>query len=201
MTDTSTYDVDVPYEEVLLFCHDPAGAPNPVLPAGYSWDDDPLSRRDEWAHLMTVAGFPFSLEEAYGFWDSMADADRERFGAGLSFVVAPDGSLAAACGLWTGRHFDPPLTRIHWVMTHPDHRRLGLSRACCLRAMKAHAAARPDEPIYLSTQSQSWAAILMYEKMGFVPYLGESDGVTAEEASARWQRACDTVRARHGVEI
>lgn len=80
------------------------------------------------------------------------------------FVMAPDGSVASYCILWTDEqnkigHFEP-------VGTHPDYQRRGLGKSLlyeAFRRLKAEGMKVAD----VCTNYDNLAAILLYESVGF----------------------------------
>ena len=172
------------------------------LPAGYRWCAHPEQRRSQWAHLMESCGFPFTPAEALDFWDAMEATDPAVFAANLFFIVDAENNLAATCSLWPGAHFDPARWRLHWVMCAPEHQGRGLAEAACQAACRAFYL-DPDKhgPLYVVTQAQSWAAIRLYKKLGFVPYEGATCKATAEKNRAAWQQARAAIGKRYGYEV
>lgn len=183
----------------------PAGSPLPAdvpLPAGYRWCAHPEQRRSQWAHLMESCGFPFTAAEALGFWDAMEAADPAAFAANLFFIIDAENNLAATCSLWPGAHFDPARWRLHWVMCAPTHQGRGLAEAACRAACQAFDRnPAMNGPLYVVTQAQSWAAIRLYEKLGFVPYEGATCKASAEKSQAAWQKARTLIAERYGYGV
>lgn len=197
----TTVDPRFEYCELLLQHEDPARVTAPLLPEGYVFADDPLALRDAWVALMGELQFPGDAAEHRAHWDAMAGADPELFSRCSAFVVDEQGELAATCSLWPGRHFSPERMRLHWVMTSPDHQRKGLARAAVAECCRRFAAENPGQPLYLSTQAQSWPAIRLYESMGFEPYEGVWSDRTAEQSAADWAEARRLVREVADAEV
>ena len=197
----TTIDPRFDYCELLLQHENPAQVPAPSLPESYAVASDPLAYRDAWVALMGELRFPGDLDEHRAHWAAMAETDPELFSRYSAFVVDGQGDLAATCSLWPGRHFSPERLRIHWVMTSPSHQRKGLARVAVAECCRRFAADKPGEPLYLSTQAQSWPAIRLYESMGFAPYEGAWSDRTAEQSAADWAEARRLVREVAGAEV
>ena len=63
--------------------------------------------------------------------------------------------------------------RIHWLGVDPLHQRQGLAKALLIKAMQLYEQTGRKETLYLTSQTNSYVAISMYLKMGFVPYRGD----------------------------
>lgn len=185
-----------------IHCAASSSLPNIPLPDGYRWCAHPERRRSQWSQLMVACGFPYTAAEAQSFWDAMETADPAAFASNLFFILDADNNLAATCGLWPGAHFDPARWRLHWVMCAPEHQGRGLAKAACLAAREAFLQnSAMDDPLYVVTQAQSWAAIGLYEKLGFVPYEGATCKASVEENRAAWQQARTLIKERYGLEV
>lgn len=186
-------------------CTATSSLPSIPLPDGYRWCAHPEQHRSQWSQLMVACGFPYTANEAQSFWDVMETADPAAFAANLFFILDADNNLAATCGLWPGAHFDPARWRLHWVMCAPEHQGHGLAKAACLAACEAYsqaaAAGTMPRPLYVVTEAQSWAAIRLYEKLGFVPYEGATCKASAEENHAAWRQARGLIKERYGFEV
>ena len=80
-------------------------------------------------------------------------------------AVAPDGSLAAFCVCWLGKHREIS-GQIEPLGVHPRWRRLGLGRAILsegLRRLHLHGATQ----VYVETDNYRNAAFGLYESAGF----------------------------------
>ena len=76
------------------------------------------------------------------------------------------------------------------------HLHRGLSRTVCRAAL----AAADGRPVQLSTQAQSWPAVVLYESLGFRPWERAWGNVAEGEAKARWARARKAAEA-HGARL
>lgn len=186
-------DDSIPFEDLLMVCPRPDAGPVPGLPEGYRWAEEPGSMGEEWAALMTTLGFPFSPDEARGKWRELQAPE---VAARHFFVLGPEGDLAAACTLCAGKYPEAAPLRLHWVMTAEGHQRRGLSRTVCRAAL----AAADGRPVQLSTQAQSWPAVVLYESLGFRPWEHAWGDVPEGEAKARWARA-RKVAETHGARL
>jgi len=135
----------------------------PPLPPGYRhasvrWPDD-VDRRVE-AHRAAFAPSKMTREKYLGLLDRPHYApERDRV------VEAPDGSLVAFANGW----WDPDgaVGELEPVGSHPDHRRLGLARAVCLRAIASLEAAGARY-VVINTGRANLAAEALYESLGCV---------------------------------
>lgn len=173
------------------------------LPAGYAWiePEEIFSFRHEWAALLMELSFVSSEDKALSIFDSMYQDDPDYFIHHLYAIKSlKDNHLACSVGLWYGSAF-PNHKRIHWMMTSPYDQQQGLARATLKKAMSSLAKEEPNQDLYLSTQAASWPAIVLYESLGFQPYLEDCLKASAIENQARWKVAQEIVLARQGITI
>ena len=91
-------------------------------------------------------------------------------GDNFGVVAVKDGQIAAYVGVISA----PPEADITKVATHPDFRRRGLGEAV-ISALKAEAAERGIETLFLEVRRSNEPARRLYEKLGF-EVIGERRG-------------------------
>ena len=91
-------------------------------------------------------------------------------GENFGVVAVKDGKIVSYVGVISA----PPEADITNVATHPDFRRQGLGEAV-LYALKAEAAKRDLETLFLEVRRSNEPAIHLYEKLGF-EVIGERKG-------------------------
>lgn len=186
-------DNSVAHREVLMVLPRRVIQKEAPLAKGYrlrKYDDDLYA---SWIHLMDVTGLA-SEKEAGHILDAML-ADRERFVENFLFVVDEKDNLAASAGLWPGHAFKDRL-RLHWVATDPGHQHKGLSRALITRLAMKYDQMPSRYPLYLSTQSESWGAIMLYSRLGFTPYLGEYEDHTEAQSVEDWEFVTEILKSK-----
>jgi len=100
-----------------------------------------------------------------------------------------DGSPVAVALAWQPPCDAPGAGWVHWVATHPDHRRKGLARAVitrCLAWMRRHGC----RTALLATDTHRLPAIRLYLALGFRPHME-----VAPEMPDRWARVLADLRA------
>jgi len=90
----------------------------------------------------------------------------------ILFVRDSSGAPVASAALWYGSPFGEELLRIHWVATDVRHQGKGLCRAMLSRLMQLYHEIGGKGPVYLLSQTYSYAAISIYQSFGFERYLG-----------------------------
>jgi mycothiol synthase len=171
-------------DQVLLRCDSLSNLPPPQPPAGYTLRT--FRRGDEaaWQALYDAA-FPRIPGRVAGkVADLMADPiwqpDR-------TFFVCTGDVPAAAALAWEPYWDAPGAASVHWVATHPRHRRRGLARTAVLAVldwMRRHGRAAA----VLSTETYRLPAIRMYLGLGFRP-----DFAAHETMPARWRIVCEAL--------
>ena len=168
-------DRTLPYIPVLMIKSDMDTVPDYPLPEEYefvfmqdagfiqAWDDIQIDS-EQMENRETLKGL--FLRE---FGDRPEDwKDR------ILFVRHKEtNALIATASLWFGNPFGYEMNRIHWVATHKAHQNKGIARAMLSRLLKVYNELGQTGGVYLFTQTFSYAAIGVYERMGFAPYLGE----------------------------
>ncbi len=190
------------YEELLMVRKAPESKQTaPALPEGFRWAQpyEISSLKKNWAMLMRELEFPDG-DHAEEIFEAMKSADEDFFIHHLSAILSPDGKLVSVVGIWPGKHV-PQELRVHWMMSSPSYQSQGFGQMALQKAMADFDQEFPEKDLYLSTQAQSWPAIRMYEKNGFIPYTGESREVSSKENEARWSRARKQVLEHEGVLI
>lgn len=109
----------------------------------------------------------------------------------LFVVEEKTGVVAAVTSLWLGKltEEEPLHARVHWVATREEYQGLGLIKGMFTYLMDLYHKLGDKGYLYLTTQSQSYVAINIYKKFGFVPYLGElhRGEFDLEEHKKAWQ--------------
>lgn len=153
----------------------------PVLPDGYNIH--PL-RKDEWAKYIELRyGCGFDLwtdEKILDFYAKHAIKDGI-----LVIEESSTGQLVASATAEYGELPEKSLPgTLGWVMTRPGYEGKGLGRAISTAAMQALLDA-DLAPIYLLTDDSRIAAVALYLKMNWRPWLFQDD------MPERWQKLCD----------
>jgi GNAT superfamily N-acetyltransferase len=110
-----------------------------------------------------------------GLFAQQFGADPVLLGQRQCYLLADHGELIGTGTAWFNDDFQgQPFGRVHWVALLPRYQGLGLSKplmtALCQRLRELG-----HERAYLSTSSARLAAINLYRRFGFVPFL-ENDG-------------------------
>lgn len=167
-------DTSVPHIPVMMTLgpHEPVS--DVTLPTGYRFAAWEPRFREPWVRLHVLLGQLPSYEEGLAYFERTYELDPVALRRQMILAVDGAGALAGTSSLWRGDHFGEPRLRVHWVGVDPAHQRRGLARALMLRTIALYDELVPsgEPPLYLTTQTESWAACGMYRKLGFVPYRG-----------------------------
>jgi mycothiol synthase len=87
-----------------------------------------------------------------------------------------------------GRHYFPSGGELGYLIVDRDHRSRGLGRAVCAAVIGRFLSAG-YENIRVCVQEHRLAAIRLYLRLGFEPFLHSA------EVEHRWQRVCESIRA------
>ncbi len=154
--------------------------PPPIRPAaGYRLRQYRTDDKQAYLGLMRDAGFD-TFSEAM-----LADAMTRTLPDGF-FVLEhlTDNALAATTmATHNAKHLHPYGGELGWVAAAPDHRGHGLGATACAATVDRFIRAGYRR-IYLMTDDHRLSAIRIYLKLGFVPFLYETD------MEDRWQSIC-----------
>lgn len=169
-------DTSVEHHPVLMVLgpHERVRPERVMLPEGYHlepWDEH---FRLPWVRLHVALGQLPSEGERLACFERTYGADADALRRQMVLACTERGALAGTSSLWTGTHFGEPRPRVHWVGVDPAHQRRGLARSLVRRTIALYDELVPsgEPPLYLTTQTESWTAIGMYLKLGFVAYRG-----------------------------
>jgi len=160
-------DKTVPFIDVLMLRK--AGVPVPVYPLaeGYAFTLFQPGDEKEWAEIETsVLEFKRSVDALEyfqrNFLPSLSELQRR-----CLFVQGPDGNKIATATIWweyTGKRRDP---WVSWVSVRPEYQGKGLGKALISEVLRLGIEIEGDRDFYLKTQTWSYRAITIYEKVGF----------------------------------
>lgn len=185
----TTLDKRIPYYPVLMTLA--KTAPIEVIPLaqGYrfvAYDDRYI---DEWIRLHVMLGQLASIEEGYEYFKQTFLTYPQALKKQMIFLVDEQGRLAGTSSIWSGMHFGRERLRVHWVGVHPSHQRKGLARSLMLKTIAMYEELHQSDALYLTTQTNSYVAIRLYEQLGFVAYMEQRPERFHEELNDTY--ACD----------
>lgn len=185
----SKVDTSIPYEELCMVNPQPECLQLLELPPGFHHADHVYSFEKQWCSLMTSLNFFPSEKEAAAYWNQMKEKDQKFLAENFHFLLENETDrLAAVCGIWYGRSMKHIPYRIHYLGVDESFQNRGLARYILHYTVCTFARNHPG-PLYLSTQSQSWPAVLLYLKSGFMPWTNETLHHSARENTDAWNRA------------
>lgn len=184
-------DKSVPNHRAIMIKHDVDNYPRFSLPEGFYITGYKPGLEKQWAEIECVQQCMESEEQAEEIFRNEFMSKPEWIYDRCLFVVdGKNDKVAAVTSLWLGELVPGELhARVHWVATREEYQGLGLIKAIFTYIMDLYHKLGDTGYIYLTTQSQSYVAINIYKKFGFVPYLGElhTEGFDLEEHKKAWQ--------------
>lgn len=185
-------DKSVANHRAIMIKYDVENYPRFDLPEGFYITGYKPGFEKQWAEIECVQQCMESVEKAEEIFRSEFMSEPQWLYDRCLFVV--DGKrdrVAAVTSLWLGKLTeDEPLhARVHWVATREEYQGLGLIKAIFTHIMDLYHKLGDQGYIYLTTQSQSYVAINIYKKFGFLPYMGQlhKRGFDLEEHQKAWQ--------------
>lgn len=185
---TTTLDTEYPADELIMIKRGTMPTREPDLPAGLYWNERPELIRSQWIETLVHLFPDYDRPKAAAAWDEMEKNNPVFFHRHLYALVSETGTLASVVNIWPSRQV-PGAYRLHWMMSSGSYQKQGLARIVIQKALYAFGREFPNQPIYLSTQAQSWPAIRLYEEAGFLSYEEKTSGASAQENQRRWKQA------------
>lgn len=174
-------DKTIPYMGVLMEKYDTKVYPCCRLPQGYCFEAFRPGREADWARILADSGLTESEEEARQVFARDFAPHAQELTRRMWFVLDPAGCPAATISLWRGGAFGPERQRLHWVAVQQDQQGKGLAKAMMTRMMELYQELGDEGPLYVASQTWSYAALRLYEAFGFQPYMGPKPPVWREE--------------------
>ena len=165
-------DKTIPHVAVLLVKNDPADYPRYSLPEGYSFESFQPGREDDWVRIHLDSELIDGEEAARNTLEREFKVDPEGMTKRMWFVIDPSGRAVGTISMWPGGAFGPDYERVHWVAVEKSHQGKGLSNAMMTKALDVYNEVNEGRPLFVHTQTWSYLAVSLYEKFGFVPYMG-----------------------------
>lgn len=162
----------------------PPGAEPPAVrvPDGYEVGELRGDEREAYVELMQRAGFDDWTMDRFAWVDRAVLPNAH-------FVVRESASgriVATALAAHRPSLHHPHGGELGWVATDPVHTGRGLGRAVCAAVLQRFAGAGYRN-VYLYTNSFRRPAVALYLKLGFLPYLADSD------ERIRWERVLSDI--------
>lgn len=151
------------------------------LPQGYYFRPYETGDERTWTAIQRAAEPFFAIEDS--LFRAEFGNDETTIRQRMLFVERNDGAPAGTITAWwqDDWHGRGQWGQIHWVAVHPDHQRLGISKAMLSRAMEALAGQYPRAMLGTST-GRLWA-IKVYLDFGFRP---DSLGLAQPDVVDAW---------------
>ncbi len=140
----------------------------PVLPEGFYFKSYQEGDEVVWAAIETAVSEFENEGLALNYFEEKFAPYSKDLRTRLLFVVDSSGEKVGTCSAWwkespNGVRY--PL--VHWVAVKPGYQGKGLAKAMVNRTLKLLQELEKNSPIYLHTQTWSYAAIHLYQKLGF----------------------------------
>lgn len=168
----TTLDKSIPYYPVLMILKNKPKIEKIELPEGYYFQTYDASYKDAWIKLHVALGQIKDIESGYQYFEETFETQPEALKKQMILLVDSCGNLVGTSSVWEGYHFNKKRYRVHWVGVDENHQRKGLAKALLLKTIELYESMQLEDPLYLTTQTNSYVAISMYLKLGFEPYKG-----------------------------
>lgn len=157
----------IPFYPVVMRCSDPEDLPA-QLPEGYTFEFFRPGMEDAWCQIQSsVRAFP-SAEFAKKQFDQEFSPHPRLLARRMVFICDSRHRAIGTGTLWR----DCGMERIHWIAVVPGMHGNGIGKALISKLIDIYRLEGCKNGIYLTSQTESYVAINIYRKFGFVPDLG-----------------------------
>ena len=161
-------DKTIPYAEIWMYRSKNLPVNEPVLPEGFYFKSYQEGDEVGWAAIETAVSEFENEGLALNYFEEKFAPYSKDLRTRLLFVLDSSGEKVGTCSAWwkelpNGVRY--PL--VHWVAVKPGYQGKGLAKAMVNRTLKLLQELEKNSPIYLHTQTWSYAAIHLYQKLGF----------------------------------
>jgi len=161
--------------------------PAAVLPEGFSFRLHNGSEEDilHWCRIETAVDEFDAQGEAREYFMEEFYPHMNEVQKRCVFIVNKDGlPIATASGWFSNDENGDVINRLHWVAVCPEYQGLGLGKAVTTKAVNICAKLAPGKKMWLSTQTHSHRAVVMYHKLEFNMQSSHKDYARAMEVLA-----------------
>ena len=138
----------------------------PTLPEGYSFRFfESESDIEHWCRIETSVDEFDSYKNAYKHFNHEFIEHIEELKKRCIFILDKN---ELPIGTSMGWFSDCDIkSRLHWIAVCPEHQGKGLGKAVSQKAVTICTKHNPNESIWLSTQTGSYPAVMIYNRLGF----------------------------------
>lgn len=159
-------DKSVPYIPFTMI-RKPDASPLPTyqLPEGYRIVFYQPGDEKDWAMIETQVAEFDSTEEALSYFQRSFAPFSNELPKRMMFIENPQGKKVATFTAW--RTDDTRKPRLHWLAVLPEEQGKGLAKSLVIRVTELLHELHPDQELYLTTQTWSYPAVKLYQKLGY----------------------------------
>ena len=139
--------------------------PQPIPPTGYQLRCFEDGDEAGWCEVMELA---FEWDPGQANFEAMMRSESAYSPERIRLVWTMQGQVVGTASCWSAARFGDDHRSLHYVATHPEHRKRRLGFRVSLAAMQ-HAVDEGARAMVLLTDDFRDAAIRTYVRMGFVP--------------------------------
>ena len=143
------------------------------LAKGYHIRPFEMRYMEQWIQLNVELKQMESYEAGKAYVEKTFLPKQDLLSKQILIIVDEKDHVVATASVWEGFHYGERRMRLHWVGVSQKHQRKGLARCIVLACIQLYLDMHLSTPLYLSSQTNSYVAIKMYEDLGFTPYFKE----------------------------
>lgn len=134
------------------------------LPAGYQLKSYQPGDEAAWCAIEYAVGEFDTLEEAAAYFAKTFAPYPQELPRRMAFLTDKTGEIVATCTAWWGKKEEPLL---HWLAVLPKAQGKGLASYLAVEITRRLVTINPEKDLFLHTQTWSYPAIFLYEKIGY----------------------------------
>lgn len=161
-------DKNLPYYDYLMVRSKGKPIPHCPLPDGYTFTTFKKGDECAWAEIETAVDEFDNVKEALDYFEAEYSSHLDILQTCCLFVEDSKGQKIATATYWWLTTEGKKEPWLHWIAVHPDHQGKKIGLAIVAEVMQRGIALEGDQNHYLHTQTWSYKAIGVYQKLGFV---------------------------------
>lgn len=192
-------DKNLEFISVMMETNHASEYPRYSVPEGYSIVGYRDGFETDWARIQCLSFDSGTIESSTEKFMKLFGANLPLARTNCLFLLNPEGVPVSIGSLWMSELNGKICPRLHYIATDPEYEGKGLCKALLTAVFDLQKAQGLGEYMFLTSQTWSFAAIRLYERFGFKPYVGrECPSVWSDypDYAEKNPRAWEIIRAR-----
>lgn len=161
------YDSNIEYIPVVMYNENPQWK-DIVVPKGFRLETWVDGKKKDWLDILDTVNWILTRQDLEQVFDETFK-DKELLKRRMFLLYTDEGKPVSTVTLWNGEFNSKKMSRLHWITTIPEYENQGLAKFMIQSLLNTYIQEKCENGIYLTTQTNSYAAINLYQRFGFKP--------------------------------